>query len=219
MLESLFTNSLNIFEMEKNEINDCEFKSDSLKTEMSSFSILSTLLDKRQEDQSCIKSKNYRSQNPKLKIPVKNTVMRKTNSNHFTDSPKNSNTIKDYQHINLVLNSAQEEDFHSVSEISFDSHKTDCEETKFVKSRIIITPLDHDSICEILFEYFIDIRLSKLEKDEILQIIIKREFLAYLNRDKEKGPNPIKFHYMRKRVCYKLYKVLEKLVRLYLIFF
>ena len=96
-----------------------------------------------------------------------------------------------------------------------DSHRTDCEESKSnYKFKISITPLDRVGLISILKDYFVEFKFQN--ESEFIYKLFKGENFNCLNE--QKVTRPIKNHYLRRRVCYKLYKVFEKLVSLILIY-
>jgi hypothetical protein len=111
-----------------------------------------------------------------------------------------------------------EEENNSMSEISVNSDKTDCDEMKIIKkSKITIVPLQMEHLHIILSKIFSEEEDLK-END--------RNYNEYSNNagffDKmieivnfqliNKINPPVRYHYMRRRVCYKLYKVFIILV-------
>lgn len=108
-----------------------------------------------------------------------------------------------------------EDEMQSLSEeISLDSNKTDCEETKsYNRNKIHITPIDRSSLVAILKDYFED---SKTQNES--EFCVKLFIGEYFNsQNEEKTTKLVKNHYMRRRVCYKLFIVFQKLVRVILI--
>lgn len=94
-----------------------------------------------------------------------------------------------------------------MSDASINSNKTDCEVPEKT-SKIKVYPLDNNQIFAILSDYFD----SKLDE----QTFHKSFCYGQLFDDLEvmKTVKPVKFNYMRKRVCYKLFTVFEKIVKL-----
>lgn len=179
------------------------------------------LIEKEQTnlEDSINKTRHNKSNSSRSKIIDKNSEFSRIsnfNSNSFKIS-LNSNSINTEEYNNIYYDlkpdcNEDHEEINSVSEISLDSHKTDCEETKITRTKVSIIPLDHNAISEILCEYFIDPKLCKIDHYNFMEIFLKKEFFQNAIKDKEKSKNPVKYHYMRKRVCYKLYKVFGKLV-------
>jgi hypothetical protein len=125
----------------------------------------------------------------------------------------NVNTNSSLRLLKSNLNT-KNDDLQAISlseEISIDSHRTDCEESKSnYRYKIRITPLDRISLISILKDYFVDCKIQN--ESEFIYKLFKGEFFNCLNE--EKTMKPVKNHYIRRRVCYKLYKVFEKLVRI-----
>lgn len=143
------------------------------------------------------------------KIMVKR-IPKSKNENQLPTKINFNSHIKSYRIINSNLNLKEEEQLQSMSEeISLDSHKTDCEDTKSsYKYKIQITPLDRICLFHILKDYFVEYKMQN-ESDFFFKL-----FNGELFNYHEKTTKIVKNHYMRKRVCYKIYKVFEKLVRI-----
>jgi len=149
-------------------------------------------------------------------------------SNTFAKSKIKKNSYKDLDSLNIKENSSIRllksklaekcEDLQTISvsdEISLDSHRTDCEESKSnYKYKISITPLDRMSLTSILRDYFVEFKFQN--DSEFIKNLFNGEYFNCLNE--QKITRPIKNHYIRRRVCYKLYKVFEKLVSFILIY-
>lgn len=113
-----------------------------------------------------------------------------------------------------IDNCANSKVLHSeitMSDISLNSDKTDCEE-KFSRHKIVINPLDKNGVYEILSDYFSEINYNN--SDEFYNYLSSSN--TFLNNFEQAKTAPvIKNHYMRKSVCMKFYKIFEKLVRYY----
>lgn len=105
-----------------------------------------------------------------------------------------------------LKNNIKEETINS--DVSLHSYKTDCEETTNKKAKIKIYPLEKAQIFSILESY-----LNKISfNEENLTDILMKGIIDGIHC--HKIHKPIKFKYMRKRVCYKIYTVFEKIVNL-----
>jgi hypothetical protein len=98
----------------------------------------------------------------------------------------------------------------TMSDISLNSDKTDCED-KLSKQKTLISPIDKNGFYEIISEYFGESKLKNIED------FFTDFFSGSLFGDLEtvKTLKTVKNHYMRKRVCMKFYKVFSKLVSHY----
>jgi hypothetical protein len=140
------------------------------------------------------------------------------NSNNSINNYYNLATSYNKLNLNLTTNLTKEEESNSISEISLDSHKTDCEDSKsHTKPKMVIIPLENKNLMKILYEYFTmevncseDLLKDPENENEFLENLSKGKFFKCLNN--EKILTPVKYHYMRRRVCYKLFKVFEKIV-------
>jgi hypothetical protein len=132
-------------------------------------------------------------------------------------------------------NITNEEESNSLTEISVNSDKTDCDEMKIrKKSKIPVVPLQIEHI-EIIISKFLsddeDTNHSKDRKDNLDRNDIKDAGINSINYNNELDflekiidkinlqsvtnlNPPVKCLYLRRRVCYKLYKVFQILVRI-----
>jgi hypothetical protein len=128
--------------------------------------------------------------------------------NNTTHHHKNS--ISNHSLTGKMKSNEEDNENSSESEVSLNSDKTDCEDNKQCnKSRIRITPLERKTIFTILNEYFQPDFSFQNETDFTENII---NGLTNLNSSLNKT-KPVKFHYMRRRVCCKLFTVFEKLLK------
>jgi hypothetical protein len=158
------------------------------------------------EENNIASDKNTKQQRNKIKRTHNSKNEDLINTNSKINS--NINTNISYRLINSNLRSKEEDMLQSMSEeISLDSHKTDCEDTKSnYKFKVHITPLERFRLFQILKDYFVDYDLQN--ESEFFCKLFNGEFFNC----QEKTTKLVKNHYMRRRVCYKLYKVFEKLV-------
>jgi hypothetical protein len=129
---------------------------------------------------------------------AQSTLSQKNNPNTCNDKSK--------ELLNLKLEKSKEEE-SNLSEISLNSDKTDCEDKYLHKQKFIISPLAKSDVYNILCEYFIEVKTE----EEFTENFYNGCLFSYL--DKNKNLKPVKNHYMRRRVCMKLFKVFERLVR------
>lgn len=158
---------------------------------------------------------NSNSKNSNLVLTVKEKFIQNKNINNRANlltasnvsNLKNRETaIKKKKSISVL------EDFNNrieetiLSDASINSYKTDCEET-VKKAKIRIHPLDKTQIYSILSNYF---ATKNCVSEENLEELL-RKGLAVVHSHKDRNLH-IKFKYMRKRVCCKIYAVFEKIV-------
>jgi hypothetical protein len=137
-----------------------------------------------------------------------NSQTSSVNSNKITNANTCNDKSKDKDDINLKIEKSKEEE-SNLSEISLNSDKTDCEDIKCMqRQKISISPLGRSEIYSILSEYFLDIKTE----DDFNENLSNGELFCFL--DKNKNSKPVKNHYMRRRVCVKLFKVFERLVKI-----
>ena len=137
-----------------------------------------------------------------LKKTAKENII--TNGNIYNDKSKG------LLNINFAKNKDDENNMSNLSEISLNSDKTDCEDCKCLhKQRINITPLDKSDVYAILNDYFTEFNFK--DENEFNRNFTNGEI--FICKDSIKVLKPIKNHYMRRRVCMKLFKVFDKLVK------
>jgi hypothetical protein len=153
----------------------------------------------------------------KKKIKNFNIPKRRETKDHMSINGLIQNTFshnkitcndKSREILNIKLDKSKEEESNqsNLSEISLNSDKTDCEDKYLHKQKFIISPLNRSDVFCILCEYFIEVK----NEEEFLENFSNGELFSSL--DKNKILKPVKNHYMRRRVCMKLFKVFERLV-------
>lgn len=135
--------------------------------------------------------------------------LKKIKKNDQRESSLNTNISLRMLKSNL---SQLEDEMQCLSEeISLDSNRTDCEESKSQnRNKIHITPIDRSSLVLILHDYFEEIN-TQSESEFCLKLFMGEYFYV---QNEEKTIKLVKNHYMRRRVCYKLFIVFQKLVSL-----
>jgi hypothetical protein len=100
----------------------------------------------------------------------------------------------------------------SMSDISLNSDKTDCDD-KVLKQKLVISPIDKNGFYEIISDFF---ESSKIQNsDDFFYSFFSGSLFGDL--ENTKTLQTVKNHYMRKRVCMKFYKIFSKLVSLNLL--
>lgn len=92
------------------------------------------------------------------------------------------------------------------------SSKTDCEEFH-PKKKIKVFPMTKNEIYSLMLSYNGDILRQMTEEEFILALEDRCYFRNLLESNANDPKLPVKFSYMRRRVCHKLFKVFSKLVK------
>lgn len=140
------------------------------------------------------------------KYRKESNLVRRKSRNDFSFTNNHKSGPHDHRdHSNIITN--EEEESNSLSEMSINTDKTDCEDMKiYQKQRIAIFPLEKKHIYSILKNYFEEFNCN--DEDEFYDGL----FCGKLFNLEKSRQCSIKCHYMRRRVCYKLFKVFNKLV-------
>lgn len=144
---------------------------------------------------------------PKRRETKDSTIINGLIQSTFSSKNNHNTSIdKSREVLNLKLDKSKDEE-SNLSEISLNSDKTDCEDKYLHKQKFIISPFAKSDVFGLLGEYFIEFN----NEEEFLDNFSNGCLFSCL--DKNKNLKPVKNHYMRRRVCIKLFKVFERLVR------
>ena len=118
-----------------------------------------------------------------------------------------------------ITENFREEESNSLSELSLSNCINSTKNYSgnvLIRKKIRLFPLTNNEVFRLFQDASKDLVTDMNENDFCLALEDKENFKNILESDINKIILPVKYGYLRKRVCYKLYKVLTKLVSFFL---